>query len=130
VILPGFGAQSTDIQARYRELPQRMAAAGLPPISQMGPVISNFPIWWAEGERAPGLGLPDEPPSSIIALARAFPGTRYLVISSESHGRWPGVIDAGGPDVACFREIHLPASTNTAEEDPLRLTRVFELVCV
>ena len=129
VFVPGFGAQSRDIQARYREIPQRLAAAGLPPIAQMGPVISDFPIWWAEGERAPGLALPDEPPSSILALARAFPGTRYLVISSESHGRWPAVLDAGGPDAACFREVHLAPPSGAASADPLRDTRVFELVC-
>jgi hypothetical protein len=129
VFVPGFGAQSRDIQARYREFPQRLAAAGLPPIAHMGPVITDFPIWWAEGERAPGLALPDEPPSSILALARTFPGTRYLVISSESHGRWPAVLDAGGPDTACFREVHLAPSSGAPSADPLREARVFELVC-
>ena len=129
VLLPGFGAQSRDIQARYRALPAQLAAAGLPPVAQMGPVITDFPIWWAEGERAPALGLPDESPASILALARAFPGTRYLIVHSTDHGRWPAVLDTNDPDVACFREVDIRAGSDAAARAALTDTRVFELVC-
>ena len=129
VFMPSFGAQSRDVAARYRELPAAMTAAGLPPIAQMGPVISDFPIWWAEGERATALGLPDESPSSVMALARAFPGTRYLVISSTEHGRWPAVLGEGGPDATCFREVDLKARVDDAAGVALRNTRLFELIC-
>jgi hypothetical protein len=129
VFVPGFGAQARDVAARYRALPAAMAAAGLPDIARMGPVITDFPIWWAEAERAPALGLPDESPSSILALARAFPGTHYLVTNSTEHGTWPGVLDAGGADVACFREIRLGVPTDPAVRSALQDTRVFELIC-
>ena len=144
VLLPGFGTQSREIAARYTALAERLAAAGFP-IGSTGPVISDFPIWFAEGERAPAIALPDESPTSVLSLARAFPGTRLLVISSEEHGRWPAVLATSAPDVACFREIDLgratgttapttPTATPTASStgsatDPLAGTRVFELVC-
>ena len=128
IFLPAVGRQSTDVEARYRALATQMAAAGLP-IETLGPVITDFPIWFAEAERAPALGLPDEEPSSILALARAYPGTTYLIISSTDHGRWPGVLDEGGADVACFREINLGEPQDPEERAALATTRVFELVC-
>lgn len=127
--VPQFGAQSRDVAARYRALPAAMTAAGLPALARLGPVISDFPIWWAEGERAPALGLPDESPSSILALARAYPGTRYLAVSSSDHGRWPGVLAEGGVDSACFREVNLPPPADAATRAALQGTRVFELIC-
>ncbi len=129
VLLPGFGSQSRDVQERYRALPVQLAAAGLPPIAQMGTVITDFPIWWAEGLRAPALGLPDESPKSILALARAFPGTRYLIVNGTDHGRWPAVLATDDPDAACFREVDIRAGSDAAARAALADTRVFELVC-
>jgi hypothetical protein len=129
VLFPGFGAQSRDVQTRYQALPVQLAAAGVPPVAQMGPVISDFPIWWAEGERAPALGLPDESPTSILALARAFPGTHYLVMSTTDHGRWPAVLSQGVPDANCFREVNLGAPTDERAKAALKDTHVYELVC-
>jgi len=128
VFLPGFGGQSREVATRYPALQEQLAAAGIR-VEGMGPVISDFPIWWAEALRAPALGLPDEDPENILALARAFPGTRYLVMSSTDHGHWPAVLDAGGRDAACFREIALVPPSDPAAQSALRDTRVFELVC-
>jgi hypothetical protein len=128
VFVPSFGAQSRDVQTRYAALPATLAASGLPPVAAMGPVISDHPIWWADALRAPALGLPDEPPSSVLALARTFPGTRYLVLSS-TQGRWPAILETGGPDAASFREVPLTLPAAGAERDALRDTRVYALVC-
>lgn len=128
VFVPAFGAQSRDVQTRYRAMPSVLAASGLPPIAEMGPVISDHPIWWADALRAAGLGLPDEPPSSVLALARAFPGTRYVVLSS-TQGRWPDVLAAGGPYAACFREVPLALPDDVAVRAAMRGTHVYALVC-
>jgi hypothetical protein len=128
VFVPAFGAQSREVQVRYAALPRVLAAAGLPPVEALGPVISDHPIWWADALRAPALGLPDEPPSSVLALARAFPGTRYVVLSSKQ-GRWPDVLASGDPEAACFREVPLTPPDDAAERAALAATHVFALVC-
>jgi hypothetical protein len=129
LFLPGFGAQSTEVAARYAALARQLDSAGRP-IPTMGPVISDFPIWFAEAERAPALGLPDESPESILALARAFPSTRYLVMSSTEHGRWPAVLASGVPGTECFHEIDLGLATaDAATKLALADTHVWELAC-
>jgi hypothetical protein len=128
VFVPSFGAQSRTVETRYAALPATLAASGLPPVTGLGPVISDHPIWWADALRAPALGLPDESPASVLALARAFPGTRYLVIDGSA-GTWPAVLAEGGPDAACFRDVPLTLPATAAERDALRDTRVYALVC-
>ena len=128
VFMPGFGAQSRDIALRYAGLAEQFAAAGTP-VGGLGPVITNFPIWWAEAEGAPALALPDEPPPAVLALARAFPGTRYVVVAGQEHGRWPEVLDGGGPDAACFEEVRLPHPADADRRRAVEDTRVFRIVC-
>ncbi len=129
LFLPGFGAQSTDVAARYQALGRQLAAVGRP-VATMGPVISDFPIWFAEAERAPALGLPDESPQSVLALAKAFPGTHYLVMSSTEHGRWPAVLASGAPGAECFHEIDLGlGSADAATRLALADTHMWELAC-
>ena len=111
IFLPDFGRQSADVQATYRALAMQLAAVGRP-VAGMGPVISDFPIWFAEAERAPALGLPDEPPASILALARAVPGTHYLVVSTTDNGRQH--LGEVLKDAACFREIDLGVPSDPA----------------
>ena len=127
VFVMNFGAQAQETQQRYAQLPAALAAAGVPAADAMGPVISDHPIWWAEAFRGAALGLPDESPGSVLKLARTFPGTRYLVLSS-THDRWPGILADGDPDAACFREVALPSVASGATP-ALATTRVFELVC-
>jgi hypothetical protein len=126
VSILGYGAQARAHERRYTALASAMTAAGLPP-DQIGPVIADFPIWYAEGVGERALALPDEPPSSVLALARRF-GATVLVISKNDHGRWPAVIDAGGGDASCFQEVRLTAAS-VDDADALHGTRVFRIGC-
>ncbi len=129
--LVGYANQATDVARRYELLADRMAAVGRPLDASAGPVITDFPIWLAEARRIPTLALPDEPPTDVVDLAKAFPGTRYLVMSSDEHGRWPAVLaDTTTPGVNCFHELDLgPAPTDPADARALAKTRVFEIGC-
>ena len=129
----GYAQQSREVQTRYAALGPALATAGLSQDELAAPVIADFPIWYAEGMRHSSLALPDEPPSDVVALAQRF-GARLLVLSSDGHGRWPGVIDAGptgpgGPSAACFHEVTLTEPTDPAERAALQGTRVFRIDC-
>ncbi len=125
--IASFGGQSGQIERRYAALSAQLTAAGLP-LSGLGPVISDFPIWLAAAERTPTLGLPDEPPESVLALAQRF-GAHYLVLSRGDHGRWPGVLKTGEPGVDCFEEIQLGVPSDPIDRDALKDTRVFRIGC-
>ncbi len=128
-LLASYGAEAAEIGTRYRVLADRMAAAGRP-LETAGPVISDFPIWLAGSARIRTLALPDEPPAAVLDLARTFPGTRYLVVSGEDHGRWPAVLAGATPEAACFRPVDLgPAPADPTESRAIASTRVFEIVC-
>jgi hypothetical protein len=122
-----YAGQARDTQRRYAALIPAMTAAGLT-VDPAVPVITDFPIWYAEGTGGRALALPDEPPASILDLARRF-GAELLVMTGDEHGRWPAVIDAGGPDVACFREVILPVPAVAADAAALHETRVFRVGC-
>jgi hypothetical protein len=111
VILPSEGGTGRATAARYAALVEAFAAAGQPLDAEPGPVITDFPIWFAEETRHPALALPNEPPDSILDLARSFdPPARLLVVEASNGGLWPSVILDGGPDAACFVPIELPPS--------------------
>jgi hypothetical protein len=122
-----YAGQARDTQRRYAALVPAMAAAGIT-VDPLVPVITDFPIWYAEGTGGRALALPDEPPASILDLARHF-GAQLLVLTDKEHGRWPAVIDAGGPDVACFHEVKLPVPAVAADAAVLHDTRVFRVGC-
>ncbi len=124
-----FGAQSADVRTRYEALGPQLAALGVDG-GRAGPVISDFPIFFAEALRAPALGLPNEPPANVVSLAQRF-GARYLVMSG-TWGDWPAAIDrpaAGDPAAACFREVPLATPADPAQADALRDTRIWEIDC-
>ena len=125
-VLPSFGSGSRDTQRQYTALAAAMDRAGVP-LSTAGPVITNFPIWLSETARISALALPDEPPASVVDLARAFPGTRLLIVHGRDEGRYPAVIDAHQPGSECFDEIPLTAAG--LDPGPIGETRVFRLVC-
>ena len=88
---------------------------------------------YAEGMRHSSLALPDEQPADVVSLAQRF-GARLMVLSSDGHGRWPSVIDAGptgpgGPAAACFHEVPLTSSSELTSSDVLSGTRVFRIAC-
>jgi hypothetical protein len=128
VLLPAFGAGSRATADAYRALPQRLAAAG-EPLQPGVPVIHDFPIWLAETARVPSLALPDEPPSSVLDLARTFPGTRLVIIADPTRGRWPAILAEGDPGAACFEPLDLRAGAPVAGEDPLADVRVYRITC-
>ncbi len=129
VLLPVFGSGSQTTATLYATLGDRLARIGHPLDAGSGPVITNFPIWLAETSDVEALALPDETPADVLDLARTFPGTRLVIITGDEHGAWPAVLDAPGPDVACFRELDLGTPDDAAMADPLATTRAFEIVC-
>ena len=130
VTLVGYANQAADVARRYELLADRMAAIGRPLDASAGPVVTDFPIWLAEARRIPTLALPDETPADVVALAAAFPGTRYLVMSDSEHGAWPAILAGGAPGAACFHELDLgPAPTDPADARAIAKTRVFEIGC-
>jgi len=125
-VLPSFGAGSRDTQRLYAALPGAMAQAGFP-LGGERHVITNFPIWLSETAGVTSLALPDEAPASVIALARAFPGTRLVIVTGADEGRYPTAIDARQPGTECFDEVALPSSV--PDSASIADTRVFRLVC-
>jgi hypothetical protein len=128
VFLPAFGLGSRETADRYRALDEQLAAAGMP-LATLGPVITDFPIWMAMTSGGAALALPDEPPSSVLDLARSFPGTRTLIVNGGTDRLWPAVLDAGGPGTECFQEVPLAPPADPALSAAARGTRVFRLVC-
>jgi len=128
VFLPAFGLGSRETADRYRALDQQLAAAGMP-LATLGPVITDFPIWMAMTSRGASLALPDEPPSSVLDLARSFPGTHTLIVDGGSDRMWPGILDAGGPGTECFQEVKLAPPADPTLVAAVKGTRVFRLVC-
>ena len=122
-----YASQARETERRYAALPAAMAAAGLP-VDPTVPVITDFPIWYAEGTGGEALALPDEPPASILDLAHRF-GARLLVVTGTEHGIWPAVLDQGGADTACFTEVTLPMPADPDDAAALRDTRVFRVGC-
>ncbi len=133
VVLPSEGQTGRETAARYAALPPALAAAGTPLEAEPGPVITDFPIWFAEETRHRAIALPNEPPDAILDLARSFdPPARLLVVEASNTGLWPAVILAGGPDAACFVPLELPPSTGSSESpdgDALANVLAFRIRC-
>jgi hypothetical protein len=126
-LMPSFGGQSRATADGYVVLAERMEAVGLT-LGAHGPVIANFPIWVADATGASTLALPNEPPSDVLDLAAAFPGTETIVIEGN-HGIWPDILAAGAPGSECFDEIDLGAPADPRLAGLLAETRVFRIVC-
>jgi hypothetical protein len=96
----------------------------------MGPVITDFPIWYAESIREPALALPAESAASVLDLARQF-GAHYMVLFG-SRGPWPGLIDTGGPESGCFSHVPLPGYAPRPAGQPAPDSQhvdVYEVTC-
>jgi hypothetical protein len=120
-ILPGDGAGARGTADRYAAIGIVFGATrsdtGAPDpanvavdlATEPGPVISDFPIWFAEATRHHTLALPNEGPESILDLARSFdPPARLLVVDADNSGIWPAAILSGAPGSECFVPIELP----------------------
>jgi hypothetical protein len=128
VMLPVFAGGSSYTMEQYRELDARLTAAGVPD-QAAPPIIHDFPIWLAETGRRQSIALPEESPSDVVDLARAF-GSQWLLITAREES-WPGVLDSGAPDADCFEEVSLGArAANGGAGDPLEGARLFRIVCL
>lgn len=114
VVLPADGRGARATADRYAALAAAFGPAASPDsvldlAAEPGPVITDFPIWFAEATRHPTLALPNEPIDSILDLARSFdPPARILVVAADNTGVWPATILAGDPGADCFVPIDLP----------------------
>jgi len=128
VVLPTFAAGSEGMARRYAAIDEAMTAAGLP-FEDIGPVIADYPIWLAEAERTEALALPDEPPSSVLSLAAAVPGTRTVLTFGGLHHVWFDSLAAGTPGSECFEEVELPAPADAEDAEAIADARVWRIVC-
>jgi hypothetical protein len=126
-LFPSFGSGSRATADEFEALDRQMTAAGLP-LADIGPVITDFPIWLAYTSDGEGLALPLESPESVLDLARHFPGTRTLILQG-GNALWPATLDAGAPGAECFDEIDIGLPADARLADAMRGTRVFRLVC-
>jgi hypothetical protein len=127
VVFPSFGLNSQGVANRFRALDRQMATAGMP-LTDIGPVITDFPIWLAEASGADALALPAESVSQVLDLARSFHATT-LIIGSDDRGGWPAVLDTGSPGAECFERIDIGTPDDADLATALRGTRVFRIVC-
>jgi hypothetical protein len=111
VLLPADGRGARATAERYAALADVFDEPGgaLDLAAEPGPVISDFPIWFAEATRHHAIALPNEGPDSILDLARSFdPPARLLVVGAANDGVWPAAILSGAPGSECFLPIEVP----------------------
>jgi hypothetical protein len=121
VLLPTEGRAGRDTADQYAAIAYAFSPAGAAAASaaadgsgvdltlEPGPVITDFPIWFAEATRHHAIALPNESPASILDLARTFdPPARLLVVGADNTGAWPAAILTGQPDSDCFVPLQLP----------------------
>jgi hypothetical protein len=131
VLLTSDGAASRATGARFAALATALSdgSASFVLASEPGPVITDSPIWLAEATRHPAIALPNEPPSSVLDLARHFdPPARYLIVSASNDGLWPAAILQGQPGSECLVPVPLadPPSSPGLLDDVL----VFRIRCL
>ncbi|HEV8545397.1 MAG TPA: hypothetical protein VGQ64_03835 [Candidatus Limnocylindrales bacterium] len=126
-LFPSFGGGSSATATQFESLDRQMTAAGMP-LGEIGPVITDFPIWLAYTSEGEGLALPVEPPESVLDLARHFPGTRTMILMG-GNALWPAVLETGAPGAECFDEVDIGTPDDPGLARALAGTRVFRLVC-
>ena len=94
--------------------------------AEPGPVITDFPIWFAEATRHHALALPNESIDSVLDLAGFFdPPARYVVLDAESDGTFLTAVLAGAPRADCFLPVELPdLAAHPGELDSLLVFRI------
>ena len=130
-LLATFGRGTVEVRDRWTAIEAAMAEVDLPLGPGEGPIITDFPIWLADTTGNPALALPEEPPADVLDLARAFPGTRAVVVLDDPDGGrlWPGVLAAGGRGSRCFVEVPLPRPADAVLAAGLDGTRVYRIGC-
>ena len=125
-LLPVFGSGSVGTARTFTVLDRQMTAAGLP-VAEIGPVITDAPIWLPYVGGGQGLALPFESPASVLDLARRFAAT--TVVQVDSGHPFAASIAAGGPDAACFEPVALGTPADSADAASIADARVFRIVC-
>ncbi len=125
-LLPAEGAAALTTEARYAAVPAALEAAGVPLAAERGPVMTDFPIWFAESTGHTAIALPNENAKSVVDLATAF-GSRLIVINEDNGGAWRDAADAGGPGAECFKNVPLPHLLATTY--PLKGVLVYSVGC-
>ena len=125
-LLPAEGAAAHATEARYAAIPAALEAAGVPLGAQDGPVITDFPVWFAETTGHTAIALPNEDAASVVALAATF-GSTLLVVQEDNGGLWPEAIGAGGAGSECLHNVPIPHLLATA--DPLKGVLVYSVGC-
>lgn len=126
VLMPAFGSGSVATARQFAALDRQMAAAGLR-IADLGPVISDAPIWVPYVGGGTGLALPFESPASVLDLARHF-RARTVVVVAAGHP-FPARVAAGEPGAACFEPVRLTAPSDPEDAAAMADTRVYRIVC-
>ena len=128
-LLPAFANGAQQTERAYTALVPALADAGVP-MDGSEPVITDFPVWLAETARIPVLALPEESPADVLDLAQdpRF-GAHWLVTLREEGGSWPGILDTGGADAACFTEVALGLPDDPAARQALAGVRLFHIGC-
>jgi len=131
VLLGAFGRGSADERDRWEAISHALPAAGFALGPGEGPILTDFPIWLADTTGNRALALPEESPAAVVELARAFLGTRAVVVLDDPDGEriWPAVLDAGGPGSECFEEVRLGRLPVPALDVALEGTRLFRINC-
>jgi hypothetical protein len=110
-VLPSDGAAARNTRDEFAAIAAAFEAGASEVVlaEEPGPVMTDFPIWFAEATRHHAIALPNEPPESILDLARSFnPPARLLVVNAGNTGAWPAAILSGAPGSECFVPIELP----------------------
>ncbi len=94
--------------------------------AEPGPVITDFPIWFAEETRHHALALPNESVESILDLAGSFdPPARYVVLEASNDGTFLAELTAGAAGAECFVPVQLPElAAYPGELDDLLVFRI------
>jgi hypothetical protein len=130
VLLPADGRAARDAALRYEALASTLTGPDGMLAGEPGPVITDFPIWFAETTGTESLALPNESAQDVLILAQALGGTVVVVESNglDDH-RWPGVIDSGAMGASCFEELPLDPPDGQDAAPATDVTRAFRVVC-
>ena len=125
VLLPTFGRDSRATSFQYQAFVRELAAAGETP-ADLGPIISDHPIWLAD-TGVQTLALPNESTDSLLEIARRF-GARSVVITPDpnSHPNWADVLGSMAFG-ECFEEKFLRGNTDLETAEALRDLRVYRI---
>ncbi|MEK6719223.1 MAG: glycosyltransferase family 39 protein [Chloroflexota bacterium] len=137
-LLTSFGTDARETADRFAAMNRYLTVSGATPGTD-GPIITDFPIWLADTTEANALALPNEPAADVLDLARAFRGTRLVVVfDGEPDERDPGpdplwpAAATQGPGSECFQPSPIdpaPGTLTERERELLRDVRMFWIDC-